>query len=121
VTMWSDEQLAHVLDIANKASQPDWRIGHTGTETHEAALAWLTDCLMKSDMTDVWMAFYGDLDNAQVVAFTGNGPTSEANAEYLALCTPHNIKGLVEDLRQERHTNNALRESNDRLREKLGQ
>jgi hypothetical protein len=94
----SRDDLQGLYDLANAATQEPWAIGHSGTQTHEEAIAYITDALTKSDRTDLWMVFIGNPEiegDTRVVAYTGNGPTSEANARYLANLSPENLRTLV--------------------------
>lgn len=94
----SQDDLQGLYDLANAATQEPWALGHSGTDTHEAAIAYVTDVLTKSDQADLWMVFIGNPGiegDTRVVAYTGNGPTSEANARYLANLSPENLRTLV--------------------------
>jgi hypothetical protein len=104
--MITDADLAGLADRARAATQEPWQWGHSGTKTHEDAVRYMTDSLMRSDQTDVHMVFIGDADApgaTRVVCYTGNGPTSEANAAYLACLEPKNIIALCDELRNARH------------------
>jgi hypothetical protein len=51
---------------------------------------------------DLWMVFIGDPnapDGTICPAYTGNGPTSRANAEYLAAVQPRNMRWICAVLR----------------------
>lgn len=94
----SQDDLQGLYDLANAATQEPWQLGHSGTETLEAAVAYITDALTKSDQPDLWMVFVGNAEvegNTKIVAYTGNGPTSEANARFLANLSPENLRTLV--------------------------
>lgn len=102
----TDADLAGLADRARAATQETWQWGHSGTETHEDAVKYMTDSLMRSDTTDVHMVFVGDPeteDATRVVCYTGNGPTSEANAAYLACLEPALVIALCDELRNARH------------------
>lgn len=100
----TNEQIAQWRELADAASFADWQVGHTATETHEAAAAFMAESIAKSDKTDLWMVCFGERDENNVineaitVAYTGNGPTSEANAYYLAACKPQNIYNVLSAL-----------------------
>ena|ERR1051325_4071015 len=94
----SQDDLQGLYDLANAATQEPWALGHSGTQTHEEAIAYITEVLTKSDATDLWMVFVGNPTiegDTKIVAYTGNGPTSEANARYLANLSPENLRTLV--------------------------
>jgi hypothetical protein len=94
----SQDDLQRLYDLAGNATQEAWQIGHSGTQTHEEALHYITDALTKSDATDLWMVFIGNPEvegDTKIVAYTGNGVTSEANAYYLANLAPENVRTLI--------------------------
>ena len=100
----SRADLDEMEQVAAAASQEPWQFGHSGTETHEAAVQFATDTITKSDLTDLWMAFTGDPNvegDTKVVALTGNGPMSEANAAYLVTFQPRNMLNLLWLLRKQ--------------------
>lgn len=101
----SDADLAGLIDRARAASQEPWQLGHSGTTSLEEAAAYVADTIAKSDQPNLHMVFVGDstVEGAtRVVAFTGNGPTSEANAFYLACLEPRHIIALCEELQSAR-------------------
>lgn len=74
---------------------------HSGTETLEDAVAWMTEVLSHSDAPDLWGVFCGNPDDRPAIpAMTGNGPTSEANARYLVAVQPRTMLKLLIFLRQ---------------------
>lgn len=100
----TDANLVELADRARAATQETWQWGHSGTETHEDAEQYLIDSLRHSDQTDVQMVFVGDPEGTtRVVCYTGNGPTSEANAAYLACLEPALVIALCDELRNARH------------------
>jgi hypothetical protein len=114
----SDSDLAELADRARAATQEPYRWGHSGTETHEAAIAYMDDALGMSDSADIHMVFVGDptVEGAtRIVAYTGNGPTSEANATYLSCMTPETIIAICDELRNARHQIRHLRRTIDEL------
>lgn len=110
----TDADLAEMERLALAASQADWQIGHTDTKTHEEAITFLTETIAKRDSSDLWLVFFGGdrryegdqeyADESLTVAITGNGPTSEANAAYLAACKPATLLLLINELRRWRST-----------------
>lgn len=94
----SQDDLQGLYDLANAATQEPWALGHSGTGTLEAAIQYVADAIGKSDQTDLWMVFIGNPEiegGTKIVAYTGNGPTSETNARYLANLSPENLRTLV--------------------------
>ena len=110
----SDEDLAGLADRARAATQEPWQWGHSATTTLEEAVQYMTDTLARHDAPDIHMVFVGD-PNAEgatrVVAYTGNGPTNEANAAYLACLEPTNVIAICDELRAARHQIRLLRGS----------
>lgn len=100
----TDEALEELTLIAEAATQEEWKFGHTGTDTLEAACAWMEETISKRDSADLWMVFCGDPDNETISpAFTGNGPTSEANALYLCAVQPINVYRLITEIKRGRN------------------
>ena len=100
----TNDMLDELTVIAEAATQDEWRWGHTGTETLEAACAWLIEAISKRDDPDLWMAFALDHDGETVTpAFTGNGPTSEANARYIVAAQPANVVRLITEIKRGRN------------------
>jgi hypothetical protein len=106
----TDGDLAHLEQLALAASQEDWQVGHTATKTLEEAVAWMAETIAKRDNPDLWMVGFGGerkydgdqeyIDGMMCVSYTGNGPTSEANADYIAACKPANVLALIRELRR---------------------
>lgn len=96
--------LDELTEIAEAATQDEWKWGHTGTDTLEAAVAWMAETISKRDSPDLWMVFCGDPDNEPITpAYTGNGPTSEANARYLCAAQPMNVYRLITEIKRGRN------------------
>lgn len=96
-----DRVLEDIRCIALAASMHDWAWSHSGTQTHEDAIAYVADMLRHSDRTDLQMVGFED-DGGEwlTVALTGNGPTSEANAAFIASAQPINIVRLIDEIRR---------------------
>src|SRR4051812_36259361 len=100
----TDAVLDELTVIAESATQDEWQFGHTGTADHEAAIVYMADMISKRDSADLWMVFCGDPDKEPIVpAYTGNGPTSEANAYYLCAAQPVNVLRLIAEIKRERN------------------
>lgn len=98
VNLISQDDLQMLYDLATNATQEPWQWGHSGTGSHEEAIQYVTEVIGKSDQTDLWMVFIGDPTvegDTKIVAYTGNGLTSEANARYLANLSPENVRTLI--------------------------
>jgi hypothetical protein len=98
--MITDENLKFIRDAATKASQDTWYWGVTPPD-REAARKWLTDCFDKGEADQGHMVVITDGDkplevSSLCVAFTGNGPTSEANARFIATMSPANVLLLLD-------------------------
>jgi len=97
----SNTDLEELSALAQAATQARWQWGHSGTGTLEEAVTYVTDQLAKSEETDVQMIFIGG-DDTRVVAITGNGPTSEANARYITALWPGVVLALVREVQAAR-------------------
>lgn len=96
-----DGLLDELRKIAHEASQYDWEWGHTGTETHEAAMSYFADMLKHSDKTDMQLVvFEDDGGDTKAVALTGNGHDSEANARFICAAQPINIIRLLDEIKR---------------------
>lgn len=98
----SRDTLDEIERLAMAATRDEWKLGHTGTETVDAAAAWMGTTIRKRDAGDLWLCFIGDPDAEDGTicpAYTGNGSTSEANARYLVAVQPRQIMTLLLFLR----------------------
>lgn len=96
------QDLDELDQLINAATQAEWNVGHTGTTTIDDAVEHMRDAIRRRDAPDVWMVFIGDPndENGTICpAYTGNGPTSRANAEYLAAVQPRNMRWICAALR----------------------
>lgn len=97
----ADDLLDELRTIAYAASQYDWEWGHTGTETHESALAYFAEMLSHSDRTDLQLVvFEDDGGDTKAVAITGNGHDSDANARFICAAQPINIIRLLDEIKR---------------------
>jgi hypothetical protein len=99
--MLSDAELQELTTLAQAATQHRWQWGHSATSTLEAATAYVADQLAKSEETDIQMVFVGQ-DDPRVVAITGNGPTSAANARYITALWPGVVLALIHEVQAAR-------------------
>lgn len=97
----TDEQLASWLAIAKAAGPHEpWQYGASQeTDPDEVARSW-RETYDKNPPGPIHIVHVPQ-DNGEglYVAITGNGPTSAANAEFIAWCSPDNVTALLEDLR----------------------
>ncbi len=106
----TDADLARFMAIADAASPEPWQWGHTGTKTVEDAIVFVTENVTSTyeatDIADLSCVFVGDPDvsgSTKLVTITGNGPTSRANAEYIAAAQPRNVQCLITEIRRQRN------------------
>lgn len=104
---FTQEGLDELERLATAATQEPWGWGHSGTETVEDAIRFAAEVVEKSymitDRADLWLVYTGDPDaenGTRLVAYTGNGPTSEANSAYLTAVQPRNVLALIQQLRR---------------------
>lgn len=98
IDTWTNEQLDELYELARRASEGEWKWMRTPTKTVNAAVRWIAKTTRKSGGTSIWGLFIGPTDDPQIVAYTGNGPTSEANSAYLVAVQPRNVRSLIDDL-----------------------
>lgn len=97
------DNLDELEALAKAASQTEWQLGHTGTATLDDAVRWMEDTIRKRDSPDIWLVFIGQVDaegGTLTTAYTGNGPTSEANARYITAVQPSYIRTIIYVLRK---------------------
>lgn len=101
----SDDQLSAWLEVAGAASPAALQYGPSRGDGREFIL----DAYNKGPAGSVHTVWYGDPDDALIVAVTGNGPTSEANAKHIAWSSPRNVAALLDEVRALRAEARALR------------
>lgn len=99
----TNEELAEIEARANAATPGPWR-AKWSEQTHEEIIAAMSGMIEKGGKEWHWVdcdAIHpGDTGNL-VIAETGNGPTSEANARFIANARPDMLK-LIEEIRLQR-------------------
>lgn len=106
---------------ARAASSSPWSLGVSPTNTVEEAANYIADSARQAGGSQVWFVVIGKWpegtmgpERAKIPAYTGNGPTSEANARYLVCVQPSNVLALINALRQARAEARQARERLDR-------
>lgn len=85
--------------IALAASMYDWLWSHSGTTTHEEAIEYFAQSVRHSDVADLdLVVFEDDGGESRTVAYTGNGPTSGANARFMCAAQPVNVIRLLDEI-----------------------
>jgi hypothetical protein len=84
-TKFTPKFMAEQRELAEKATERPWWVGHSDTRNLEDAKSYLAEMLdYLPENTDLWMVGSGDPNGvALITAMTGNGPTSETNADYV--------------------------------------
>lgn len=103
----TDSDLDFLEQLARAASVGPWSLGLSPTATIAEAVVYMTKSVEQGDTPQLWMVALGQepaieasTEPVPIVAYTGNGPTSEANARYLANVQPQNVLTLIAALRQ---------------------
>ena len=91
----TDEQLAAWRAVAGAASLDAFQYGASSGDGR----AFVLDCYDKGPSGPVHTVWFGDPDDAAIVAVTGNGPTSAANAKHFAWSSPRNVTALIDEVR----------------------
>lgn len=86
--------VAAIKRAAALATKGPWVTGRSHAETKDAMIAYVINCIEVSPLPDQFF-LVGTKDWDADVCHTGNGPTSEQNGHYLALCDPATILALV--------------------------
>ena len=95
----SDDQLSAWMEVAGAASPAALQYGPSRGDGR----AFILDAYNKGPSGPVHAVWFGDPDDALIVAVTGNGPTSEANAKHIAWSSPRNVAALIAEVRALRH------------------
>ncbi len=91
--------LDELRSVTLAASSYDWSWGHSGSATHEAAVQYVADSVMLSDRTDLELVlFEDDGGGTKMVAITGNGRDSAANARFICAAQPVNVFRLLAEI-----------------------
>ena len=94
--------LKKLRKAAEAATQGDWWLGHSDTKTIKAAKKYFSNLLdWNPTNSDLWMVGVGNWKNKNecvITALTGNGPTSEANADFISLSSPQTVLALLDEL-----------------------
>lgn len=107
--MITSQMLDELQAACDAATPAEWQVGHTGTTTLEEAAQYMAETIAKRDSADLWMVFVGDPEQEVICpAYTGNGPTSEANAHYIVAAQPANVSRLITEIRRQRNEINRL-------------
>lgn len=95
------DDLNQIERAAQAATIDTWQVGHTDTQNIDETVARLAEAVQNHDTPDLWVVFVGDPDDNPITvpAITGNGPTSQANAEYLEMAQPRNVLLLAATIR----------------------
>lgn len=116
----TDSDLDLLEQCARAASPSPWSLGITPTETMDQAVGWMRAQVQAGVGPQLWMVLLGEWPEGEgpeigvSPAYTGNGPTSEANARHLVAAQPGNMLALIASLRQARA---EAREARKRLDE----
>ena len=97
--MLSEEQLREIEERMNKATPAPWILGHADTQSLSAAIDWMTKIILHSSNPDLWCTGVYETDDPDAeflfTAVTGNGPTSCANADFIANARQDNLALLA--------------------------
>ena len=101
----NQDQLDELREIAGAATQDGWRLvyfidSNTGEPyaDHEAIVDDFRRTVGQSDALIMHGVAVDEADPSRVIAHVGNGPTSEANARFIATFSPTAILALLDAL-----------------------
>ena len=106
---FTPEEIAHLREIVAKATKRPWWHGQHQEETVDELSQWIGEMPAKHDGLTLWMVGAGvfgedrNEDEIRIPAITGNGPTSEANMDFIisAVNTHEAALDLIEQQRAE--------------------
>lgn len=93
------EQLADLERLAQAASSEEWQSGKWEHASHSELLAYLSVAIRGRESTDLHGVWIAKEEGNRFTAITGNGPTSEANAAYIAAANPATVLQLIGQVR----------------------
>lgn len=102
----TSEQIHKWREVAAAASQDGWQFGATRETEPDDVVRVMRETYERGPAGPVWCVHFPeptvsrppDAVGSLYVAITGNGPTSEANAKYIAWCAPSNVLALLDEL-----------------------
>lgn len=94
--------LTELEALARWASQARWWHARADVVDRDDAVAFVRESLEQSESHELYMICVGTegQPDFRAVAYTGNGPTSEDNARYIAALHPTNVRALVAEIRR---------------------
>jgi len=98
-TLIPEEHIQQIRDLLAKTSQKDFELGRTEHPSLEAAVEAQRSRLSFSESLVEWSVVFKDPEVADAhvfVCLTGNGPTSEANANFFGM-SKRIIQALLEE------------------------
>lgn len=116
------ELLERFQGYVKRATGEEWWIGRADLDSHEDMLQYIGAALQQHDSLSLYMTCVGDAETegaSRIVAITGNGEHSEANAEYLVCVQPANIRKLLDLLQWFRREYATTRAELERCRRML--
>ncbi len=96
------DQIDKWREVASRASRERWCYGTSGDDGR----AYMLECFDRGEAGPVGTVF---LEDDRVIAITGNGPTSEANAKFIAWSCPANVMAALDALADARTEIERLR------------
>lgn len=98
----TNNQIDKWREVASLASRERWCYGMSGDDGR----AYMLGCYDLGEPGPVGTVF---LEDNRVIAITGNGPTSEANAKFIAWSCPENVMAALDALSDARAEIERLR------------
>jgi hypothetical protein len=96
--IWINNHFMDELErLARAATQDSWWWAKFEAETHEEMVQFVATGLAGSDSTRLNVIAVGDegQPDYRMIAYTGNGPTSAANSEYVMAVQPRSVLTLI--------------------------
>jgi hypothetical protein len=97
-TQFTPEFIKAQRELADKATERPWWVGHSNTTSLEYAKTYSGKMLdYNPQNTDLWMVGSRDPEGVPLItSLTGNGPTSETNADFVMSAANHYPAALTE-------------------------
>lgn len=105
----------NIRDTVEKASKGKWLWGGTICKTKDKAIKRIKQSIKRTiNPTDKFYEVF--LEDGRVLSITGNGPTSEYNAQFISTFSPENVTIMLDEIEKLYNivdTANRIIDSND--------